>query len=175
MTGRPVEPSPQILSGRLDELYRLHHLDMLRLAYLICGDRPLAEDLVQEAFVRVASRFVELRNPDAFGPYLRRTLINLCRKQFRRKRVERAYLEREVRQPSSPAAVQPDVANKEAVREGLSRLTPRQRAAIVLRYYGDLSEREISERLVCRPSTVRSLIARGMQTLRAEIGSEVDA
>jgi RNA polymerase sigma-70 factor (sigma-E family) len=158
----------------LDVLYRRHYLDMLRLAYLISGDRALAEDLVQDAFIRVAGRFLELRNPDAFGPYLKRTVVNLCRKQFRRKRVERAYVEREAHRPVA-ASTQPDVPVQEAVRTALSRLSPRQRAAIVLRFYGDLSEREIADALGCRPGTAKSLISRGMDVLRAEIGSEVDA
>src|SRR3989442_5482577 len=95
--GRPVKRTRPTWGGRLDELYRRHYMEMLRLAYVIVGDRTQAEDLVQEAFVRVAGRFTELRNPDAFGAYLKRTLINLCRKQFRRKRAERAHLEREAR------------------------------------------------------------------------------
>jgi RNA polymerase sigma-70 factor (sigma-E family) len=169
-----VERDRRPLSGRLDELYRRHYGDMLRLAYLLSGSRATAEDLVQEAFVRVAGRFVELRNPDAFGPYLKRTVINLSRKQFRHRRVERAYVERQARQPS-PEARDPDVAVQEAIREGLSRLTPRQRAAIVLRFYGDLSERDIAETLGCRPGTVKSLVARGLEALRTEIGSEVGA
>jgi RNA polymerase sigma-70 factor (sigma-E family) len=147
---------------------------MLRLAYLMTGDRASAEDIVQEAFVRVAGRFLELRNPDAFGPYLKRTVINLCRKQFRRKGVERAYLDREARQPVVSTS-QPDVPNEQAIRAALLRLSPRQRAAVVLRFYDDLAELDIAEALRCRPGTVKSLISRGIKALRAEIGSEADA
>src|SRR2546427_10241861 len=132
--------------GRLDELYRRHYMEMLRLAYVIVGDRTQAEDLVQEAFVRVAGRFTELRNPDAFGAYLKRTLINLCRKQFRRKRAERAHLEREAREPAA-ASSQPDISGQQAVRLALSRLSPRQRTAVVLRFYADLPEPEIAPAL----------------------------
>src|SRR4051812_10655367 len=64
-------------TGRLGELYRLHSGDAARLAYLITGDRALAEDLVQEAFVRLYGKFRDLRNPDAFEFYLRRTVVNL--------------------------------------------------------------------------------------------------
>jgi RNA polymerase sigma-70 factor (sigma-E family) len=160
--------------GRLDRLYRAHYAPSLRLAYLILGDRTKAEDLVQESFVRVAGRFTELRNPDAFGSYLHRTLINLCRKQFRRTRTERTYLQEQASRPLETSA-QPDVPLQETVRSALARLTPRQRAAIVLRFYADLSEREIADALMCRPGTVKSLIARGMEVLRAEIGEEVDA
>src|SRR5215831_18530804 len=82
-------------TGRLGELYREHAEPALRLAYLLTGERALAEDLVQEAFVRVAGRFVHLRDPEAFGAYLRRAVVNLANSHFRRRRVERAYLTRE--------------------------------------------------------------------------------
>src|SRR5213082_409241 len=81
-------------TGRLGELYLQHADDAVRLAYLLTGERVLAEDLVQDAFVRLAGRLVHLRDPGAFDAYLRRTVVNLCNSQFRRRRVERAYLQR---------------------------------------------------------------------------------
>src|SRR6266550_1806162 len=87
--------------GRLGELYRRHAPDAVRLAYLLTGDRALAEDLVQDAFVRMFGRFRDLRNPDAFGAYLRRTVVNLANSHFRRLKVERAYLAREGAQPAA--------------------------------------------------------------------------
>jgi len=78
--------------GRLEELF-LQHADAAgRLAYLLTGDRELADDLVQDAFVRLARRFAHLRDPEAFPAYLQRTIVNLARSQFRRRRVERAFL-----------------------------------------------------------------------------------
>src|SRR5437867_12545204 len=81
--------------GRLAELYVRHAAEAARLAYLLTGDRQLAEDLVQDAFVRLAGRLVHLRDAGAFDAYLRRTVVNLANSHFRRKRVERAYLKRE--------------------------------------------------------------------------------
>src|SRR2546425_3976876 len=81
-------------TGRLGELYVRHADDAVRLAYLLTGDRALAEDLVQDAFVRTAGRLIHLRDPGAFGAYLQRTVVNLSHSHFRRKKVERAYLER---------------------------------------------------------------------------------
>src|SRR5438034_11204932 len=81
-------------TGRLGELYLRHAHDAVRLAYLLTGDRALAEDLVQDAFVRLAGRLVHLRDPGAFDAYLRRTVVNLSHSHFRRRKVERAYLER---------------------------------------------------------------------------------
>src|SRR6266581_1355869 len=81
-------------TGRLGELYVRHADDAVRLAYLLTGDTALAEDIVQDAFVRLAGRLVHLRDPNAFHAYLRKTVTNLSKSHFRRKRVERAYLAR---------------------------------------------------------------------------------
>src|SRR2546423_15355559 len=98
MTATRVEPEEQA-EGRLGELYRRHAPEAVRLAYLLTGDRALAEDLMQEAFVRGFGRFRDLRNPDAFGAYLRPTIVNLSRSHFRRAKVERAYVAREASGP----------------------------------------------------------------------------
>jgi RNA polymerase sigma factor (sigma-70 family) len=74
---------------KLEALYRCHGPEALRLAYLLTGDRELAEDLAQEAFVRVARRLTGVRKADSFHWYLRRTVVNLANSHLRR-RVERA-------------------------------------------------------------------------------------
>jgi RNA polymerase sigma-70 factor (sigma-E family) len=152
-------------AGHLGELYQRHLLNALRLAYLVTGDRALAEDLVQEAFLRVFGRFGDLRDAGAFEAYLKRTVVNLARKQFRRARVERTYLAREARS-RHPEFAEPDVVTRASLREALLRLPDRQRMAIVLRYYADLSERQTAEMLRCRLGTVKSLVSRGMEALR---------
>ena len=81
--------------GPLAALYVQHAPAAFRLAYLLTGDIRLAEDLVQEAFVRLIGRFSDLRHPEAFPAYLRRTVVNLSYGTFRHRRVERAYLDRE--------------------------------------------------------------------------------
>src|SRR5213593_5312735 len=84
------------IEGRLlGDLYVRHAPEALRLAYLLTGDRGLAEDLVQDAFVRLAGRMIHLRSPGAFDAYLRKTVVNLSNSHFRRKKLERAYLKRE--------------------------------------------------------------------------------
>ncbi len=87
----------------LDALYRAHVAEALRLGYLLTGDRTLAEDLVQDAFVRVLGRFHDLRNRDAFWWYLRRTIVNLSTSYFRRRGVERAWLARQSPEDATPA------------------------------------------------------------------------
>jgi RNA polymerase sigma-70 factor (sigma-E family) len=156
--------------GLLAELYERHVPAASRLAYLLTGDRGLAEDLVQEAFVRVVGRFRHLRVPDAFEAYLRRTIVNLNTSQLRRRRLERAYLEREGRAVTE--TTMPDVDARDELWGAVLALPPRQRAAIVLRYYEDLSERDTADALGCTTAAAKSLVARAMQTLRARIESE---
>jgi RNA polymerase sigma-70 factor (sigma-E family) len=157
--------------GRLAELYLRHGDEAVRLAYLLTGDRTLAEDLVQEAFVKLAGRFLDLRDPDAFPAYLRKTVVNLTRMHHRRRRLERAYLDRQRREPR-PGGADPDVETRHHMKEVLLQLTPRQRAAVVLRFYEDLSEAQIAEILGCRPGTVKSLLARGLEALRGAMRGE---
>src|ERR671933_2677181 len=94
--------------GRLADLYERHAADAVRLAYLLTVSRPVAEDLVQDAFVKLAGRLAHLRDPDAFEAYLRRTVVNLANSHFRRRRVERSFLERESARPRPVAAAGED-------------------------------------------------------------------
>jgi RNA polymerase sigma-70 factor (sigma-E family) len=152
--------------GRIETLYARHAPDAARLAYLLTGDRALAEDLVQEAFVKMFGRFRDLRNPDAFGAYLRKTVVNLARQYFRRRGVEHTFLEREARAPA--ATIEPPEAHHE-MWTALKRVTPRQRAAIVLRFYEDLTEAQTADVLGCAVGTVKSLVSRGLKQLRNDL------
>lgn len=160
------EETERSTAGGLDRLYRLHAPEALRLAYLITGDRALAEDLTQDAFVKVLGRFRDLRDRDAFWWYLRRTIVNLSRSHLRRRRVERAYLERQ----TAPAAAEPtDLGDRERIRLALLELRPEQRAAVVLRYYEDLSEADTAAILGRPVGTVKSMVSRGIEHLRKEL------
>ncbi len=161
-------------AGRLGELYVRHADDAVRLAYLLTGDPALAEDLVQDAFVRLAGRLAHLRDPGAFHAYLRKTVVNLSNSHFRRRKVERAYLERARGAVSVHGTEWSDrsVEGGEDLWRALGRLSKRQRAALVLRFYEDLPERQVAEILRCRPGTVKSLVSRGLETLRNEIRGE---
>ncbi|HVL88829.1 MAG TPA: sigma-70 family RNA polymerase sigma factor [Actinomycetota bacterium] len=154
---------------RLERLYVRHAGPAIRLAYLLCGDRHLAEDLVQDAFVRLAGRFADLRDADAFQAYLRRTVINQAKMHGRRRNLERRRLEELSTRPAPHATDTDSVADRATLRAALLALPYRQRAAIVLRYYADLSEAQAAEALGCGPAALRSLVARGMQTLREKV------
>jgi RNA polymerase sigma-70 factor (sigma-E family) len=154
----------------LEELYRSHADDALALAFLLTGDRGLAEDLVQDAFVRVLGRFHDLRSRDAFWWYLRRTVVNLANSHFRRRRVERAWLERQ--RPDAAAPAGPDVEERARLVGALMTLRPEQRAAVVLRYLEDLSEADVAEALGRPIGTIKSMVSRGMDRLRQELGED---
>jgi RNA polymerase sigma-70 factor (sigma-E family) len=156
--------------ARLEELYVRHMPAAIGLAFLLTGDRDAAEDLVQDAFVRLTGKFHHLRNPEAFGSYLRRTLVNLHLSRLRRIRLERHIAAQQ--RGIEPQSSMPDVAGSADLWAGLQRLPPRQRAAVILRYYEDLSERESAELLRCSVAAVRSLVARAMETLREKVPGE---
>ncbi len=165
------EDAPAATSGRLAELYERHVPGAMRLAFLLTGDRAQAEDLVQDAFLRVVGRLQYLRVPDAFDAYLRRAIVNLHTSALRRRRVEREYL-RHQQLLAMPATDMPDVSTREELWRALLRLPARQRTAIVLRYYEDLSEQQAADVLRCSVAAVKSLIARATATLRGQIGSD---
>jgi RNA polymerase sigma-70 factor (sigma-E family) len=159
--------------GRLAELYARHAGEAIRLAYVLTGDRALAEDVVQDAFVKLAGRLAHLRDPGAFDAYLRRTVVNLANSHFRRKRLERAYLRRSAAEPPASGEV-PDTDRRDELWRDLQRLPSRQKIAIVLRIYEDLPEQRVAEILGCRPGTVRSLVSRGVAQLRVHVRSDDD-
>jgi RNA polymerase sigma factor (sigma-70 family) len=130
---------------------------MVRLAHLMTGSAAVAEDVVQDAFLRVAPHYAAADNPRA---YLRAAVVNGCRTHQRHAiRHERA----------STLAARPEPIYDAPVVEffdGLRALNDRQRAAVVLRYYLDLGDDEIAELISCAPATVRVLIRRALAHLR---------
>jgi RNA polymerase sigma-70 factor (sigma-E family) len=160
----------RVEGGALERLYLQHATEAVRFAYLLTGDRAAAEDLVQDAFVRVTGRLIHVRAEGAFYAYLRKTIVNLARSNARHREVERRYLERS--SPDTAISRDPDGADREALRGALLGLPMRQRAAIALRFYEDLSEAQIADALRCRPGTVKSLISRGLDALRAVLEVE---
>ena len=169
MSAVDVEARPEIGQAEgLAELYVRHAPAALRLAYMLTAQRELAEDLVQDAFVKLAGRFLHLRKPEAFEAYLRRMIVNQFLSHLRRRKVELAYLESEGAE-ARRAPAQLDVTERDEMWLALQRLPERQRAALVLRYYEDLSERDAAEVLRCSTAAVKSLVARGMETLRGMV------
>jgi RNA polymerase sigma-70 factor (sigma-E family) len=161
----PLDVRAEVL---LDQLYRAHAASARRFALMLTGDRPLSEDLVQEAFVRVAAKLDGLRDRDKFGAYLTRAVANLAKSHFRRQEVAKRH-SRTV--DAATLVVDPvDVATNDALLVALRRLPVQQRAALILRYYDDLSHDEIARLLDCPVGTVKSQLSRGLARLRRECG-----
>ncbi len=159
----PLDVRAELL---LDGLYRKHAPGALRFAVMLTGDPALSEDLVQDAFVRVAVKLDSLREPAAFGAYLARAVANLAKSHFRHQRVIARH-ERAV-DASSLVVDAVDVTTNDALLAALRRVPMQQRAVLVLRYYNDYSHDEIARVLDCPVGTVKSHLARGLARLRKE-------
>lgn len=146
-----------------ESVYAERHTQLVRYATVLVGDRSLGEDLAQEAFLRCFSRRRPVDDP---WPYLRTTVTNLAKDGFRRNGVARraASLLRPLATDSVDGG-----ENRTVILDAVYHLPLRQRAAVVLRFYEDCSEREIAQVLGCRPGTVKSLLSRALTTLRLEV------
>jgi DNA-directed RNA polymerase specialized sigma24 family protein len=138
-------------------LFRGSWDELVRLAAFLTGSLPAAEDLVQDVFVRFSARQPA---PDDAKRYLRMSVVNACRSYHRRRLIERRH---------RPGLPPPGVDQPSELWDVLNRVSTRQRTALVLRYYLDLPEDDIATVLHCRPSTVRSLVQRGLDRLREEL------
>lgn len=148
-----------------------HATALLRLAVLLTGHREVAEDLVQEAFVRTAPKLPGIA-PEAVGAYLRQTTLNLWKNRIRRLVLERRVRSRQA--ADSQVAAGHPVEERDRIRRALHALPPRQRACIVLRYYADLPEAEIAATLGCAPGTVKSQLSKALAHLRTELIDDED-
>lgn len=174
-TVRTRGPGRETLTMRSDDDDALHafvesrRTALFRSAYLLCGDRHEAEDLVQATLVKVVLGGRRHGRLDNIEAYARKTLVNTfiaARRRFWRR--EQSYGELPER-----AVHAPDTDTGLAVRAALARLTPRQRAVLVLRYWEDLSVEATAELLGMRENTVKSHAARGLAALRAEMAEEL--
>ncbi len=141
-----------------DGLYLQHRPVLIRVAFLLTGSNEVAEDIVQDVFVRLGGRLTALEHPTS---YLRAAVVNGCRSHFRR-----ARLLRRVPAPPDIATMPVEVIE---FRDALLALSDRQRTAVVLRYFCASTDEEVADLLGCRPATVRSLVARGLAALREAI------
>lgn len=142
---------------------------LFRTAYLMTGDVADAEDLVQEAFIRIARRWNQVRSMEHPAAYARRALVNLALDGARRRSKERAELD-----APGGGFEQADKNAAQALREiddlaefrwALAQVPPGQRAVLVLRYWEDLAVAEVAEILGCSAGTVKSAASRGAARL----------
>jgi RNA polymerase sigma factor (sigma-70 family) len=142
-----------------EDVYEQCWTPMVRLAALTTGSVSVAEEIVQDAFVQLYRHRHRIRYLRA---WVRKAVINGCRDWIRRR----------ARHPDTDDGdgfVTHDDERAIVVRDALRLLTPRQRAAVVLRFYADLPEREIAELLGCRPGTVKSTLAQSLAKLAKEL------
>lgn len=151
---------------RLRVAFERHYEALVRLCTGLCLRQDLAEDIVQEAFVRAASRLSRV-NDEAVGAYLRASVVNLWKNRLRRLALER----RHVTHADSEMAPNPGslVEERDVIWRLLRGLPDRQRACVVLRFYEDLPEREVAEILGCSIGTVKSHTSRALRRLEQQI------
>lgn len=137
-----------------------------RIATLLCGDPHRADDLVQETCVKLYLHWAKATKAAVMDRYVERMLYRVFLDEKRLNWSARVRLADQV--PEKPAG-QPDPADAVAVRTALGTIPPGQRAALVLRYYGDLSVRETAEVMNCSEGTVKSQTAHGLTALKAAL------
>jgi RNA polymerase sigma-70 factor (sigma-E family) len=154
-------------------LYQQHATDLIRCAVVILGDRGMAEDVVQEAFCGLFSRWASLADPAKALPYVRSAVLNRCRSVLR-SRSRRSRIGLAEMAPLAPSAEDATLIGEEhrAVLAGLRRLPPRQREALALRFLADLDEPEIAELMGISRGTVKSTVSRGIAALGKHLGAD---
>lgn len=147
-------------------LYSANYRSLVRLAAMLVRDAGTAEEVVQDAFVAMHGGWRRLRDPDKALSYLRQSVVNRSRSVLRHRAVVEKYAPKGL--PDAPSAEAGAIGELErsAVVDALSRLPARQREALVLRYYADLSEAEIASAMGISRGAVKSHTARGMTALR---------
>jgi RNA polymerase sigma-70 factor (sigma-E family) len=157
-----VPAAEQDARAAVTALYRGHALGLIRLAYVMLGDKPTAEDVVQEAFFGLYRRWRHLADPDKALPYLRASVLNGSRSVQRRKR-------REARSPGGTpgASADPTLTSDErrTVVDAMRHLPDRQREALVLRFFLDMSDAQIASEMGISAGTVRSTTHRALTAL----------
>ncbi|MBR7835687.1 SigE family RNA polymerase sigma factor [Actinospica durhamensis] len=163
------------------ELVETRYNALVRSAYLLTGNVESARDLVQTALTKAYAKRVGMRDPGAMEHYVRRSIVNLHISSWRRHRGRETSVARLPEPASGPAAggsepAVPLVADQVAASVDLWRalhsLTPRQRTAVVLRYFEDLPIVEVARLMDCGEQSVKTHTARGLANLRALLGTQ---
>lgn len=149
-----------------------------RAAYLMVGDVGLAQDLVQEALTKTYVAWPRLRDSANAEAYTRKVITNTAITWFRRKgwygEQPAAELPERSDHAHSGQGHAEHVADRTSLMDALAQLPPRQRAAIVLRFYDDMTEAQTAAAMECAVGTVKSQVSAGLTKLRALLGDAVD-
>ena len=167
----PLRPMSAPLQATADEavtqMYSNHYRSLVRLAALLVRDEPTAEKVVQDCFIAMHDGWDNLRDEDKALSYLKQAVVNRSRSVLRHRSVADRNAPKPA--PDMPSAEQGAITllERSAVISALRALPDRQRQALVLRYYADLSEAQIAQMMGISKGAVKSHTARGMSSLRA--------
>jgi RNA polymerase sigma-70 factor (sigma-E family) len=163
----PTRPRAADAETAVTALYRAHAVGLIRLAVVMLGDRSAAEDVVQEAFAGLFRRWNHLSGADRALGYVRVSVLNGCRSRLRARVRDERVAAASTATLAAPSAEQAVLIGEEhaAVLAALRRLPDRQREALVLRYYLDLSESEMAAWMGIGPGTVKSTTSRALAAL----------
>jgi len=152
-------------------LYQAHVMGLIRLAIVMLGDRTAAEDVVQDAFLGLYRHWAKLNNPDKALGYVRSAVLNRCRNVLRDR--GRPHLLELVAEPGESAEATALVgAEHQQVLIAIRALPDRQREALVLRYYLDMSEEETARAMGISRGTVKSATSRALAALARMLKEE---
>lgn len=171
----PIRANPDSDVDRaVTELYAAHYRALVRLAVLLVRDTPTAEEVVQDAIVAMHEGWHRLRDKEKALAYLRQAVVNRSRSILRHRLVADRNLQEPP--PDMPSAEQGALVllDRSAVVAALRDLPERQREAIVLRYYADLSEAQIAAAMEISRGAVKSHTSRGMASLRTVLAEAAE-
>jgi RNA polymerase sigma-70 factor (sigma-E family) len=165
--GSPVD------AGQLvGELYRTHGLTLVRTAVLLVGDKPTAEDVVQDAFAGLYRMAHRLSSPDKALAYLRVSVVNGCRSVHRSRRVRFGRTSQQEQPVWSAEAAVMAREDSRLVLQAVAKLPRRSREVLGLRYYLGLADTEIAEVLGISRGTVSSTASRALAVLARQLGGK---
>jgi RNA polymerase sigma-70 factor (sigma-E family) len=164
-----LQPQPE---PPLAALFAEHAAPLVRMARLFVDDRSAAEDVVQEAFLRLQNSRHRIREPERIAAYLRSIVLNLARDHNRRGLMSLRHHAAPLEETTSADDALMLEAGQQEVVEALRALPRRQRDCLVLRYYLELSPPEIAETLGLSANSVKTHLQRGLRALERTLGEE---
>jgi len=183
-----VNPQPRVPAARTEargeaavqsvddhsfrEYVRARRQALLRTAYLLTGNLADAEDLVQSALAKTYLAWHRIEDRGAVDSYVRRAMVNTQISWWRRRRLEEFPTDEIPDQATVDYPVSSDM--QESLRRAIDRLPQRMRAAVMLRYYEDMTEAEVAEVLGVSVGTVKSTVSRAVAKLRVDIDLQQD-
>lgn len=153
-----------------DEYVAAHGSELVRLGYVLTGDPHLAEDLAQTTLAKMYRSWARIRAVDDPAAYGRKACLRTYL-SWRRRMASRELVRPDIDHERSAVDPADEIAERIDLHRLLDQITPRARAALVLRYYLDLSDDDIAAAISARPATVRSLIHRGLKAARESMHS----